>query len=432
MIKASLNREDEQAYRLHHLRQDSRILIFFYGVSILFNLLSIPVDQLIVGDGNRFNWLVVDRLLMVTLSFGALRVAHRPRNLRLYDATALGWGIVIALLYLPIQFTRPPTYVYNTLLDLIVVMGMYVVMPDRPRLRFLPALAYSAVSLFGVFILRTQLDHLTQWYILLSFIALNLGGFLVGHMIFNARRMVWHSALELARVARERTELLEMKNRLMSTLSHEVRTPLNIITSSANLLDGYLESLDSRQRRAVLERLMIGSTRLTEILERLFHLHWGQETRMNRHLEKKDVSAWVKRVTQECQGLYPDCEIRATLKGPARSRPLDPFLLWLIVSNLLANACKFAPQAARRLFLILDETGIQIRVEDDGPGIDPRDQHKVFDPFYRSTGTRTLEGSGMGLSLVREAVELLEGSVELTSRPGVTCFTVQLPWLKTD
>ena len=134
-----MNTEDIQAYRLHHLRQDSRVLMFFYGLSIVFNLLSVRVDRILVGTGNWQAWLLADRLLMVGLSLWAIHVARTTRVVKAYDRAALVWGVGIAVLYLPILLSRPSTYVYNTILDVTIVMGFYIVMPDIPRLRAMPA-----------------------------------------------------------------------------------------------------------------------------------------------------------------------------------------------------------------------------------------------------------------------------------------------------
>jgi signal transduction histidine kinase len=124
--------------------------------------------------------------------------------------------------------------------------------------------------------------------------------------------------------------------------------------------------------------------------------------------------------------------VHTEVEGCPRLLPLDTFLLWLILSNLIANACKFAPAAAKHMYLTCDASGIEIRVVDHGPGIDPRERKHVFEPFFRGTDTQHIEGLGMGLSIVQEAVSLLDGSIEVQSQPGQTCVAVRLPWLKQD
>ena len=427
-----MNTEDIQAYRLHYLRQDARFLVFFYGLSIVFNILSVRVDRMLVGAEGWLAWLLANRMIMVGLSAWAILVARKTRLVKDYDRAALVWGIGMALLYLPILFSRPSTYVYNTILDVTIVMGLYIVMPDIPRLRALPGLIYSGVSLFGVFVLRQPLDGLSEWYILLAFFTANLGGFLVTETAFAARRSAWFSSRELSVMANERAELLEMKNRLISTLSHEVRNPLNVITSSANLLNTYLDNLSSQQRLSVLKRLTGGTTRLNEILERVIYVYRGDDAQLDLRLQERDIQTWLAHVTDECRGLYPECEVHTQVQGCPRRHAVDTFLIWLILSNLVANACKFAPAAPKHLYLTCDVTGMQIRVVDHGPGMSPGEKKHVFEPFFRGTDTQHIEGLGMGLSIVQEAVSLLDGSIDLQSRPGQTSVTVRLPWLKQD
>jgi len=303
-------------------------------------------------------------------------------------------------------------------------MMLYLVAPDNPRWRFLPGISFCAASLFGLFAFRDPLPDVVLWSILASFLFANLIGIIGGRVLQPVRRAMW-------KAEQERTQAVETHNRLLSMLAHEYRTPLNAITSSSSLLSQYFDRLDETQRKAVLGRLEAGGVRLTELLNQADYFSHSNVNRLSRQVVRTDVNAWMGKAVAELAALYPDCGIECVNNCTEDERWLDPFLLKLIVVNLISNSYKFSPaDAAKRLVFACDAAGMTIVMRDDGPGIAAAEQSQVFDRFFRGHGSEHVQGSGMGLAIVKEAVEQLEGTVELSSVPGRTTFVVRLPWLE--
>lgn len=421
---------DERAYRHHFLAIDRRGLRLFAALSIAFNCLNLFVDWKVAGATPLFGVLLADRIVMFLLAGALIALAPRWPDLPRHDSLALGWGLSLTLCYLPILYSRPADFTANIVPDILIIVLIHFAMPDRPYWRILPGLAYSAVSLFGLFVWRNALPELTLWSVLTSYFFANLVGIGGGQITLVARRARWRAEQENVRLLAAQAQHAEMKNRLVSILSHEYRTPLNVIISSAALFDQYFERMEPVQRNAVLGRLNTGAARLTELLDRALHMVCNNSYRLSRTLVDTPVAQWISSTAKELHVFYPDCLIEKSGCDAAGSRPLDPFLLKLIVSNLLSNSYKFSPRtAAKGIVFACDPAALTISVSDAGPGIRDDEQARLFEPFFRGAASAAIQGSGMGLPIVKEAVDLLAGHIELRSAPGQTCFVVRLPWL---
>lgn len=430
-----LSADEENAYRQHFLPADSRRIRVFCGLAMLFNGIYIAVDWAFVGAGLMFLMLLAVRLVIIGLSIATIWAAHRPATPRRHDLIVIGWGLSLSLLYLPVLYSRPHDFYTNLIPDMVIVFALHIGMSDNLKWRMLPGLAYTFTSLLGLFAFRNPLGSMELWSVLSSFFFANFVGIVFGRLYLLSRRKAWRSEQENIRLAQERAEMIEMKKRLISTISHEFRTPLNAIASSATLLGDYLDRMDDQQRSEVIERLNIGTLRLAELIDQAAQLNRENVSRPYRHLVSKHVDAWGQQMAQEIDALYPGYTVSlpACIACQGRQAWLDPFLLRLIVSNLVSNSVRHCPPDAHKsMELACDDVCMTITVTDEGPGIPADERERIFEEFFRGRNARETEGIGMGLAIVKESVELLEGSIEMTSRPGKTTFVVRLPWLGAD
>lgn len=236
---------------------------------------------------------------------------------------------------------------------------------------------------------------------------------------------------EQVRAAEKEASANRLKTEFLATVSHEVRTPLHGVLGMAQLLDA--SELDETQRRYLNTLTASGETLLalindildvTQIETGLMVLHkeWGLPDRL---------------LCDTVNGLAPLVEKKKLDFQFISSWPatvevsLDFSRVKQIVTNLVGNAVKFTETGHVYTRLCRDQNGgLVIAVEDSGIGLSEADQEKIFDRFVQADGSiqRRFGGSGLGLSVVSELVELMDGRIEVTSKPGKgAMFKVTLP-----
>lgn len=432
---SALSDSDELSYRRNFLAHDARRLLATYALAVFFILAYIGQDALFVGQGTpRFHELLGLRVFMVGLSGLAAWVAYRTVDPRWLDISSIGWGVVIPLLYIPIVMTRPAAYTHNLVADLVSIMLFHLAMPDRPRWRVLPAIMYTLVSL-GTLLTVKQAQPLPVLVIVIAnFIVVNLVCLLVARNIAQYRRRFWRDEKHLAELAQQRLRMVEARNQLIATLSHEFRTPLNVVAGSAAILDGYHERLDAPQRNSLLARIQVGVSRLSEMLDQALFISRSQADHLVLQPAEIQVADTLEKLAAEVAILYPECAVSTHLEEAPAHQLADAAMLRLIVLNLVSNACKFTPPGkARSLMLQAGQEGLSIRVADAGIGIPKDELGQIFAPFARASNASLIQGTGLGLAIVKDGVERLNGSIAVNSLLDQgTTVDVTLPWWKPE
>lgn len=234
----------------------------------------------------------------------------------------------------------------------------------------------------------------------------------------------------LKREAAER--VAQAQRAFLSRLSHELRTPLNAILGFAQLL-GLAErpALAEAQRQQV-HWILTAGQQLLALIEDVLDLSKVEAGEITLHLSSVDVNALVR----ECLPLLDAARQahQVTILNRAADTPLcaqvDPQRLRQIVINLLSNACKYnRTQGHATIDTRQEGDDIVIDIGDDGIGMCAEDAAQLFQPFKRlPSAMNHAEGTGLGLYIVKQLVERMQGSVSVVSEPGVgTRFTVRLP-----
>ncbi len=229
-------------------------------------------------------------------------------------------------------------------------------------------------------------------------------------------------------LTRER-ELGEMKTHFTSLVSHEFRTPLGIIGSSAQILDRYLARLDDDERREHLTNINSSVKRMAAMMEEMLMLSRMDSGRMDFKPAPITLGDLCRRLVDELRsahGSSAGLHIAPDAEAPACA---DEALVRHILTNLLTNAHKYSPPGAPvQLSLTRDDDTAIFTVRDEGIGIPEADQPRLFEAFYRGTNVGEVGGTGLGLVVVRRCCELHGGSVSVASREGAgTTFTVRIP-----
>lgn len=239
---------------------------------------------------------------------------------------------------------------------------------------------------------------------------------------------------ELEKASQELKEASEAKSRFFSNMTHEFRTPINIIENISKLLlagaDGPLNDEQSKQVRFITDAVAELSTLVSELLE----LAEVQSGRMTIVSEPFSLTAFMEKLEAFTSALalrYPQLSYRIDLPDEDIVVHSDQNRLFQIMRNLISNAFKYTPEGSVRVGCY--HTGantVEFRVADTGIGISEENQRYVFDEFYRiKTSTlKHIEGTGLGLALAQKVATLLRGELALTSQEGVgSKFYLRLP-----
>ena len=223
-------------------------------------------------------------------------------------------------------------------------------------------------------------------------------------------------------------ELNELKSRFVSMASHEFRTPLTTVLSSASLISRYPREDQQPNREKHVNRIKSAVANLTGILNDFLSLSKLEEGRINVNLQMIDLAALCPEVIAEVKGLLKtEQQIIHTFTGEGTTMVTDVRILKNILFNLISNAIKYSDESIHCSFDIGPERVI-MSVTDTGIGIPEEDQKHLFTRFFRAGNVTNIQGTGLGLNIVRRYADLLEGTIEFESEHEVgTTFTLTLP-----
>ncbi|BDW74426.1 hybrid sensor histidine kinase/response regulator [Bacteroides finegoldii DSM 17565] len=223
-------------------------------------------------------------------------------------------------------------------------------------------------------------------------------------------------------------DLLVAREKLMLAITHDFKAPLGSIMGYTELLSRLTR--DERQR-FYLENMKSSSEHLLKLVSDLLDFH-----RLD--LNKAEVNRVTFNPSQLFDEIYISFEPLTAAKGLTLQSNVasdlngrfisDPLRLRQIVNNLLSNAVKFTQKGKITLTATYDSSKLTIAIADTGKGMAPSDWERIFQEFTRLSGAQGEEGFGLGLSIVKKLVTLLEGEIDVQSTPGEgSCFTVILP-----
>ncbi|MCC6801906.1 MAG: HAMP domain-containing histidine kinase [Anaerolineae bacterium] len=225
-------------------------------------------------------------------------------------------------------------------------------------------------------------------------------------------------------------ELNQLKTSFTSIVSHEFRTPLSVILSSTELLSVYGERMDLNRRLEKLENITRQVRRLIQLLDDVLMITRSESTRFAFKPAMVDVLTLCEEALEDIRvGYRQNVTVEFMHAGECGTVRTDEFLLRRIVQNLVSNAVKYSSDdGVVRVVLNCSDTALTLQVEDHGIGIPERDQSRLFEAFQRAANVGNIQGTGIGLSIVRRAVDACVGTIVFTSVEGEgTTFTVNLP-----
>ena len=240
------------------------------------------------------------------------------------------------------------------------------------------------------------------------------------------------SAIDNARLYREAEESDRAKTDFLAVVSHELRTPLNAITGYAELLTGGISGELNEKQKGQIERIRVSARHLAQLIDEILTYARMEGGRDEVDTSLTDVSEIVREAVSVLEPEARSRGLALRVEAPEDGPELrtDPGKLRQVVVNLVSNAVKYTEEGRIDVRVKVGPSRVFLDVEDTGIGIPAEEQERIFEPFrqVQSPNTRTVGGTGLGLSVSRRLVRLLGGEITVRSRPGHgSTFTVALP-----
>jgi PAS domain S-box-containing protein len=215
----------------------------------------------------------------------------------------------------------------------------------------------------------------------------------------------------------------DMKSRFISTASHQFRTPLSIIQSNiSTLLMGPSEQNEGFKDRCelVYGRVKTQITKMTEMMDDVLILSKINLGNVTTSFEKLDLIEVCEEIIHGYSQIDDSIDVNLKVSGDPVHVELDLKLLDHVISNILSNAIKYSGDNSEiNVFIDFDSDHFKIRIKDSGIGIPKDSMEHLFEPFYRAENASNISGTGLGMSIVKEYVQLNNGEINVFSELGV-------------
>jgi len=225
-------------------------------------------------------------------------------------------------------------------------------------------------------------------------------------------------------------ELNELKSKFVSIASHEFRTPLSAVLSSASLIKQYIDREEIGKMGKHVQRIKSSVNHLTNILNDFLSLGRLEEGRTDIIKDTIRVEGFMNEIEEEITPTLKEGQkilINCVMQG--KQIYSDARILRSILFNLISNASKYS-ESNKKIFLSCrhENNHMIFNVTDEGIGIPKEDHKHMFERFYRASNAGNIQGTGLGLNIVRRYVDLLDGTITFTSEYGKgSTFTVSIP-----
>ena len=234
----------------------------------------------------------------------------------------------------------------------------------------------------------------------------------------------------LKRAQQKEKEFNILRSRFVTLASHEFRTPLSTILTSVFLLENYSGEDYEQEKLSYIDKIKRAVHALTDLLNNFLAIGKLEEGKIKVELTSLEIKPFLEGILQEVVSIKKvRQDIMFKFESELDEIQTDKQLLRHIVVNLLTNAIKYSPPHEEiRLDVQVAADTLLIRVEDKGTGIPEHEQGQIFKRFFRGQNANNIDGTGLGLNLVKKYVRLLKGTIQFTSEVDKgSVFTVRIP-----
>jgi PAS domain S-box-containing protein len=234
----------------------------------------------------------------------------------------------------------------------------------------------------------------------------------VSDITIRKEEKVKERTLSLEEALEKEKELNELKSRFVSMASHEFRTPLSTILSSAYLVSKYVESEEQPKRDKHIQRIISSVNMLTDILNDFLSVGKIEEGKIQVRIFDVDIPETVSSLLNELFHILKKGQKISYKHDGSNIALIDAALLKHILMNLVSNAIKFSPEdSIISVTTAVTQSEFILSVKDEGVGISEEDQQHLFQRFFRGANVTNIQGTGLGLHIVSKYAELMNGQI---------------------
>lgn len=275
-----------------------------------------------------------------------------------------------------------------------------------------------------------EIYHGDNWY-LMSAVGLPTGNGDIGQIVVVEQNITAQKQAEkdVREALSKEKELNELKSRFVSMASHEFRTPLSTVLSSATLIDRHNAQSGNERITKHVTKIKSSVQHLTGILNDFLSLDKLEQGTINPQITKFNLRGLCSDLVSDMKDLaHGNREIDFNYEGHDEVHQ-DQNIIKNILLNLMSNALKYSPtDKPVGLKVQASDTAFKLEVSDKGIGIPESEQRHLFERFFRAKNAGNIEGTGLGLHIVKKYLDMLGGNVKFESNPEIgTTFYIELP-----
>ena len=246
------------------------------------------------------------------------------------------------------------------------------------------------------------------------------------HQLQELMHQVEASRDELTKALSKEKELGDLKSRFVSMASHEFRTPLSTILSSASLLSKYTETTEQDKRNKHIDRIKSSVYNLTDILDEFLSIGKIENGTVIARFTTFNAREFIEKICTEMSAIAKKHQQIKCIHTGKDTIELDESFFRNIVINLVSNAIKFTNEDGLiEIISNVDKNIFTLTVKDNGIGISAEDQQHLFERFFRASNATNIQGTGLGLHIVEKYAELMNGKISFeSSLENGTSFTI--------
>lgn len=235
--------------------------------------------------------------------------------------------------------------------------------------------------------------------------------------------------LEIENALEKEKELNQLKDRFISMISHEYRTPLTSILSSVELLELGDGKFTKEKKKVHFNRIQKNIDYLINMIDEVLYVNKIDSNRIGLSFQKISLPDFCTEIFDEIKSLYPGINSTINIDLKKDYYNINAAIMKKILGNLISNAYKYNRENGSVNFNINSEMNkLVFEVTDSGIGIPEDEQKNLFEPFSRMTNSQNIKGTGLGLSIVKKSVEQLNGTISFTSRQDEgSTFIITIP-----